>query len=140
MIIGVGLDILYLPRLIALVKRRGVNGLARRILTQDEVDAFEATADVDGAQGAMVRYLAVRWVSGQAGGRDENRKGEADLLHLDSACPHVQSSDGLLKKPHTRRCMRIARRRGKMSRLSSGSKQALGLCCSGPTQVQLMQP
>lgn len=66
MIIGVGLDILYLPRLIALVKRRGVNGLARRILTQDEVDAFEATADVDGAQGAMVRYLAVRWTAKEA--------------------------------------------------------------------------
>lgn len=60
MILGVGLDILYLPRLTQLVKRRGVDGLARRILTQDELKAFKSTLTGEAPQGAAVRYLAVR--------------------------------------------------------------------------------
>jgi holo-[acyl-carrier protein] synthase len=61
MIIGIGLDILYLPRLSQLVKRRGIDGLARRILTRDEVKVFQSTLDGDAPLGAAaVRYLAVR--------------------------------------------------------------------------------
>lgn len=64
MIVGVGLDILYLPRLIHLVKRRGYDGLARRILTQEERTAFYATIDATkveaDAGAAAARYLAVR--------------------------------------------------------------------------------
>lgn len=60
MIIGIGLDILYLPRLTQLVKRRGVDGLARRILTRNEIDTLKTALDRDGGQGAAIRYLAVR--------------------------------------------------------------------------------
>lgn len=63
MIVGVGLDILYLPRLTRLLQRRGYDGLARRILTLEERKAFHAAikatnAETEGAVAA--RYLAVR--------------------------------------------------------------------------------
>lgn len=66
MIVGVGLDILFLPRLLHLVTRRGYDGLARRILTQEEQKAFYASIDTTkaeeagGVTAAAARYLAVR--------------------------------------------------------------------------------
>lgn len=57
MISGVGVDILHLPRLVALVHRRGMVALAKRILHPDEQNAFDQTK-----QEHRVRFLAVRYL------------------------------------------------------------------------------
>jgi holo-[acyl-carrier protein] synthase len=67
MILGVGLDILYLPRLTQLAKRRGLDRLSRRILTDQELKVFRGSyKDSDDSEDRAVRFLAVRWVSCQA--------------------------------------------------------------------------
>lgn len=56
MILGVGVDILHIPRIEALVHRRGIVALAKRILHPDEQDAFDQTKHEH-----RVRFLAVRY-------------------------------------------------------------------------------
>lgn len=53
MILGVGVDILHLPRLQSLVSRRGKETLAKRILHPSEMTEFVAAEDKS-------RFLAVR--------------------------------------------------------------------------------
>lgn len=64
MIVGVGLDLLYLPRLTKLIQRRngGIDRLARRILTLEESRVLYEDDRLKGDTTAQIRYLAVRWV------------------------------------------------------------------------------
>ncbi|RUP49049.1 hypothetical protein BC936DRAFT_143394 [Jimgerdemannia flammicorona] len=61
MIVGIGVDILHLPRLRALVSRRPNSGelLARRILSPGEVAEFRDVVDSgDGGASKVIMYLA----------------------------------------------------------------------------------
>ncbi|KAF8313495.1 4'-phosphopantetheinyl transferase [Clavulina sp. PMI_390] len=62
MILGVGVDILHLPRIEALVARRGLVPLARRILHPEEHDAFDKLDQPS----RQLRFLAVRWAIKEA--------------------------------------------------------------------------
>ncbi|OAC98996.1 hypothetical protein MUCCIDRAFT_114165 [Mucor lusitanicus CBS 277.49] len=57
MIIGVGVDIVHLPRIAALIARRGSDGLARRILSPTEYTEFTAKYKDDPSE---LRYLGSR--------------------------------------------------------------------------------
>lgn len=59
MIIGVGVDIVHLPRIAALIARRGSDRLARRILSAGEYSEFTADYKDDAGQ---LRYLGSRQV------------------------------------------------------------------------------
>lgn len=59
MIIGIGVDIVHLPRIAALIARRGSDGLARRILSPTEYNEFTANYKDDPSQ---LRYLGSRQV------------------------------------------------------------------------------
>ena len=54
-IIGVGIDILHVPRIAALVCRRGEVRFAKRVLSDTEVQDWK-----QGSEGSL-RYLAVRY-------------------------------------------------------------------------------
>lgn len=62
-LLGIGIDLLYLPRLRALIQRRKVGGgdrLARRILGEQEQADYRALS-AGGSDGeAKLRFLAVR--------------------------------------------------------------------------------
>lgn len=65
MLVGLGLDILHLPRLIHLVQRRGLDRLARRILTDAERSEWDSLPHAADHAGQLLvhrrlRYLAVR--------------------------------------------------------------------------------
>jgi holo-[acyl-carrier protein] synthase len=60
MLLGVGTDILHLPRLKALIGRRSQGLLARRILSTHELEVFASLPDCDAAR--RVRFLAVRYI------------------------------------------------------------------------------
>lgn len=60
MLFGHGVDVVYLPRLLALVRRRGADRFARRVLSNTEFTTWR-TLDVEDIH-ARVRYLAVRLV------------------------------------------------------------------------------
>ncbi|KAL1929058.1 hypothetical protein VTP01DRAFT_2117 [Rhizomucor pusillus] len=57
MIIGIGVDILHLPRIAQLVSRRGSRPLARRILSPRELQEFDTLPN----KKDQVRYLGSRW-------------------------------------------------------------------------------
>ncbi|KAF1797223.1 4'-phosphopantetheinyl transferase [Mucor lusitanicus] len=63
MIIGVGVDIVHLPRIAALIARRGSDGLARRILSPTEYTEFTAKYKDDPSE---LRYLGSRWCMKEA--------------------------------------------------------------------------
>lgn len=54
----IGIDILHVPRIVALIQRRGALKLASRILSPVELDAFRASHDHD--VGVAARFLGVR--------------------------------------------------------------------------------
>lgn len=72
----IGIDILHVPRIVALVRRRGAFNLASRILSPVELDFFRALANpfhkqdnrCMGAVDVMVaaRFLGVRWAVKEA--------------------------------------------------------------------------
>ncbi|KAI6047254.1 4'-phosphopantetheinyl transferase [Pisolithus marmoratus] len=74
---GIGIDILHVPRLAALIKRRGLSKLASRILSPVELDAFRSLtsqpedngtsmANERGHMESIVRFLGVRWAVKEA--------------------------------------------------------------------------
>ncbi|KAG2230717.1 4'-phosphopantetheinyl transferase [Thamnidium elegans] len=56
MIIGIGVDIVHLPRIASLMSRRGSNKLAKRILSQQEYQEFGGLK-----QEKQLNYLGSRW-------------------------------------------------------------------------------
>ena len=60
MIVGVGVDVLHLPRLVKLVERQssGMQRLAKRILTDAETSDFKELAN--SSQETRLKFLAVR--------------------------------------------------------------------------------
>ncbi|KDE08882.1 hypothetical protein MVLG_00979 [Microbotryum lychnidis-dioicae p1A1 Lamole] len=74
MILGIGVDLLHLPRLSSLIKRRGAERFARRILTPLELEQWRKI-DKDelqprGAERSKgdlgATFLAVRWAAKEA--------------------------------------------------------------------------
>ncbi|KAF5387853.1 hypothetical protein D9615_000355 [Tricholomella constricta] len=57
-ILGVGVDIVHIPRIAALLQRRG-SRLASRILSREELSQWESLPPSDVSR--QVRFLAVRW-------------------------------------------------------------------------------
>ncbi|KAG2077484.1 4'-phosphopantetheinyl transferase [Suillus decipiens] len=67
-ILGIGVDILYLPRLISLLSRRGSEAFATRILSCQELQTFRLLAERHGEvkTGKITQFLGVRWAVKEA--------------------------------------------------------------------------
>ncbi|KAI0049600.1 4'-phosphopantetheinyl transferase, partial [Auriscalpium vulgare] len=61
-ILGIGVDIVHLPRIIALMARRSPIALATRILSRSELLVWTALSDTDHRN----RYIATRWAAKEA--------------------------------------------------------------------------
>lgn len=62
-IIGIGVDLLHVPRFYAFIRRRGLSRISRRILSVVELDQYPLTSAPESSD-LQCRYLAVRWVIG----------------------------------------------------------------------------
>ncbi|KAF9055148.1 4'-phosphopantetheinyl transferase [Hymenopellis radicata] len=62
MIFGLGVDLVFVPRIAALIQRRGSQKLASRILSPHEVAFLPSEHD----EPSRVRFLAVRWAVKEA--------------------------------------------------------------------------
>ncbi|KAJ8658208.1 holo-[acyl-carrier-protein] synthase [Lichtheimia ornata] len=60
-ILGIGVDIVHLPRIAALIARRGREPLAKRILSPDEYTEFLQRCSSDRNIEQQVMYLGSRW-------------------------------------------------------------------------------
>ena len=60
-ILGIGVDVLYVPRILSLMQRQGNARFARRILSDKEYTVWNAIATDDEVK--RTRYLAVRYVA-----------------------------------------------------------------------------
>jgi len=58
-VLGIGVDVLHVPRIVDLIKRRTAKRLALRILCEDEFAAWESISGKDHAR--RTRFLAVRF-------------------------------------------------------------------------------
>jgi holo-[acyl-carrier protein] synthase len=58
-VLGIGIDLLHLPRFRALVSRRGAAPVAARILSQTEHSAWQKIPK-EGLNGRSTQFLAVR--------------------------------------------------------------------------------
>ena len=58
--LGIGIDLLHLPRIAALISRRGAAKFAKRVLSDGEAEVFTTSQSVPTFD--MVRFLAVRCV------------------------------------------------------------------------------
>ncbi|KIJ69984.1 hypothetical protein HYDPIDRAFT_104653 [Hydnomerulius pinastri MD-312] len=66
---GIGVDLLHVPRMVALIGRRGPPKLASRILSPNELQIFRQSENVDGmgkGMDAVTRFLGVRWAVKEA--------------------------------------------------------------------------
>lgn len=61
-ILGIGVDILHLPRLISLLSRRGSKAFATRILSSQEIRTFQVLAEQYGEDETerIAQFLGVR--------------------------------------------------------------------------------
>ena len=59
-ILGIGVDIVHVPRIIRLLERRTPTRLAHRILSEKELSVWNELPSEDEAR--RMRYLAVRYV------------------------------------------------------------------------------
>jgi holo-[acyl-carrier protein] synthase len=60
MILGIGVDIVHLPRITALIARRGKERLARRILSPTELIEFQTRFSTLMSGNEELRYLGSR--------------------------------------------------------------------------------
>lgn len=60
-IVGIGVDVVHIPRIIALMRRRTPNRLASRILSKAEMQDWVNIASAEPT--TQARYLSVRYVS-----------------------------------------------------------------------------
>ncbi|KAG2056496.1 4'-phosphopantetheinyl transferase [Suillus hirtellus] len=67
-ILGIGVDILHLPRLISLLSRRGSEAFATRILSSQELRTFQLLAEQHGEDDTkrIAQFLGVRWAVKEA--------------------------------------------------------------------------
>ncbi|KAK0486884.1 4'-phosphopantetheinyl transferase [Armillaria luteobubalina] len=61
MILGIGVDVVHVPRIAALVARRGPERFAQRILSNEELLSWKTIHEGDRS-----RFLAVRWAVKEA--------------------------------------------------------------------------
>ncbi|KAF9452491.1 4'-phosphopantetheinyl transferase [Macrolepiota fuliginosa MF-IS2] len=64
MILGIGVDIVHLPRIAAIVNRKSGLKFARRVLGSEELAQWECIPEFDIQK--QVRFLAVRWAVKEA--------------------------------------------------------------------------
>ncbi|KAG1753968.1 4'-phosphopantetheinyl transferase [Suillus paluster] len=66
-ILGIGVDILHLPRLIGLLNRRGSEAFATKILSSQEFRSFQLLTEQHGDKTERIaRFLGVRWAVKEA--------------------------------------------------------------------------
>lgn len=67
-ILGIGIDILHLPRLISLLGRRRSEAFATRILSSQELRTFQLLAEQHGEDDIkrIAQFLGVRWAVKEA--------------------------------------------------------------------------
>ncbi|KAG2118816.1 4'-phosphopantetheinyl transferase superfamily [Suillus discolor] len=67
-ILGIGVDILHLPRLISLLSRRGSEAFATRILSSQELRTFQLLVEQHGKDETkgIAQFLGVRWAVKEA--------------------------------------------------------------------------
>ncbi|KAF8450439.1 4'-phosphopantetheinyl transferase [Boletus edulis BED1] len=63
---GIGVDLLHVPRMAALVRRRGANKIVLRILSPPERSAFSRLWPTNSDEQAAMRFLGVRWAVKEA--------------------------------------------------------------------------
>lgn len=61
MLLGHGVDIVHISRLLSLTERRGADRLAQRILSLAELQKWQGIGEHDAE--SSIRYLAVRWAA-----------------------------------------------------------------------------
>ncbi|OAD77138.1 hypothetical protein PHYBLDRAFT_108948 [Phycomyces blakesleeanus NRRL 1555(-)] len=61
MILGIGVDLLHLPRLASLVARRGSGGLAKRILSKNEHEMFTRKFPTSECRDQVVQEQQLIW-------------------------------------------------------------------------------
>ncbi|KAI8368321.1 4'-phosphopantetheinyl transferase superfamily [Radiomyces spectabilis] len=71
MILGIGIDLVHVPRIASLIARRGFEGLARRVLSDEEMSVYRKQFIIDGSKVSMdkqnalhqkqIMFLASRW-------------------------------------------------------------------------------
>lgn len=61
MILGIGVDVVHVPRIAALIARRGPERFAQRILSNEELHSWKSIHEGDRS-----RFLAVRWAVKEA--------------------------------------------------------------------------
>ncbi|OAX43908.1 4'-phosphopantetheinyl transferase [Rhizopogon vinicolor AM-OR11-026] len=68
LILGIGVDILHLPRLISLLSRKGSDAFAARILSTQELRSFQRLREQHGEDNTerIARFLGVRWAVKEA--------------------------------------------------------------------------
>ncbi|PFH51456.1 hypothetical protein AMATHDRAFT_142672 [Amanita thiersii Skay4041] len=59
-ILGIGVDLVHIPRIVALVRRRGTHRFITRILSPVELSHWQSLSE-DSAAIERFRFLAVRW-------------------------------------------------------------------------------
>ncbi|KAL9536934.1 hypothetical protein MBANPS3_012236 [Mucor bainieri] len=110
MIIGVGVDIVHLPRIAALIARRGSDGLAKRILSTTEYTEFAAKYKDDPSE---LRYLGSRWCMKEAVYKalypvhklewkqvSVSKKAGKHSANEEAPCKQTKSEDTAVGKPH----------------------------------------
>jgi phosphopantetheinyl transferase (holo-ACP synthase) len=60
-ILGIGVDVVYTPRIAALIARRGSRRLATRILSPKEFTHWESRPQPDSDASSHTRFFAVRY-------------------------------------------------------------------------------
>ncbi|KAF8639948.1 hypothetical protein AX17_001198 [Amanita inopinata Kibby_2008] len=65
-ILGIGVDVVHVPRIVALIRRRDAQKLASRILSSKEVSQWNSLP-ADCNESGRARFLAVRWCAKEAG-------------------------------------------------------------------------
>lgn len=64
-VLGIGVDILHLPRLISLLSRKGSDAFSKKILSSQELRSFQGLREFQHGGGdieRIARFLGVRWV------------------------------------------------------------------------------
>lgn len=105
MILGIGIDIVHLPRIAAVIERRTSQKLADRILSPSETEHWLC---IENEIQQQTRFLAVRYV----------------LVPAQTLFTHYLS-DGRSKKQHTKLCIPRPRQPGKISHTTVSDIQAV---------------
>lgn len=60
-ILGIGLDVVHLPRIAAILKKRHADRFARKILSQAEYLSWQELKGASAEESDLARFMAVRY-------------------------------------------------------------------------------